>query len=139
MSKYCILLLLALLSLPATEAGAQKAAGRGKSASQTKTWGFSVTQCLTDTTIYLSAVQEVEGVTYAPKTGFANERASLARQLELAVAASGLIPHPTTALVLLPSKDKAEKKYIKLRRRFRELPHTKLVETSEITIPGAKQ
>lgn len=89
-------------------------------------YAFGFGETLNDTTVFLSPVQVLEGAE-TDKSGFLIFREEYATQLQQHLSEQY---GKTTMCVLIyaTSRDKAEKKYVRLRRELQRRPHTKLVE-----------
>lgn len=89
-------------------------------------YAFGFGETLNDTMTFLSPVQVLEGAE-TDRSGFLIFREEYATQLQQHLSEQY---GKTTMCVLIyaTSRDKAEKKYVRLRRELQRRPHTKLVE-----------
>lgn len=105
----CVVLVTVLLPLTAS----------ARSGEADKVYAFGYATCLGDSAAYLCAVQMLDGATIDKRTGFLNYREDYSRQMEEALKAT-YGKYFTCALVFSTKKDKAEKKYLKIRRHLRK-------------------
>lgn len=101
-----------------------------KSHGEKAVYAFGYATCLGDSTVYLSSVQLLDNASVDRKTGFLNNREDYARQMENALRiAYG--KHFTCALFFFKKKEKAEKKYVEIRKRFHK---DRLVRVEELPV-----
>lgn len=90
-------------------------------------YAFAVGTCLNDSVIYMSAITPVDSAVVDKKTMFLNDRMLYSNQFK-AFLDNTYAPNHTCAVFFATSKDAAEKKYVKLRRRYNKDQTRRLVE-----------
>lgn len=108
-----IALCIALFAFTSTEAGAQNL--------KTKVYMYGFCASFNDSTVYFTDIQEVEEAYVGKKTHFLYGRDSYSYQLKQHMQALGL-KTPTCMVGFADKRDKAEKKYMKLRQRYTKVP-----------------
>ena len=123
--KWIMLIAVALL-LPNT-AAAQK---KQKAEEVQRVWAFGFAENLNDTLVYLSPVQELVGAELEKNTEFLMFREDYALQMKQKMENT----YPggyVCSVIYAKSKEKAEKKYLKVRREQRRRYQTLLIELTK--------
>ena len=107
-------LVVCCLLLCSTTSGQAKDKSKGQ-----KTYLFGLSASFNDSTIYITEIQEVSPVSYAPKTGFLNSRDGYSYQLKSYMQGLG-IPHPTCITFYASDRKKIEKRYAKVKKKYTE-------------------
>jgi len=124
---YKCILIVFIVSLIPSFTFAQK---KQESIDVQRIWAFGFAENMNDTLVYLSPVQELEGAELQKGTNFLMFREDYALQIKQKLEST----YPgsyITSIIFAQSKDKAEKKYLKVRRELRQRPQTLLIELNQ--------
>ena len=85
-----------------------------------KMYMFGFSASFQDSIIYMTDVQEIEGVWYDTKTKFLLGREHYSYQLKEYLATNEQKPYRVCVVMFAPTRKEAEKKYVKIRKIYTE-------------------
>ena len=85
---------------------------------KTKMYLFGFAASFQDSIIYMTDVQELDGVWYDTKTKFVFERRQYSDQLKTYLTESKQKPNRVCVVIFAPTRKKAEKLFIKMRKEY---------------------
>lgn len=100
---------------------------QAKEKKETTIYGFAVGTCLSDSTVYISAISRLDSAVVNNKTGFLQDRQLYSYQFKAYLDYLYKLNH-TCAVFFSSKKESLEKKYIKMRRRYGKDKNIKFTE-----------
>lgn len=122
-----VLLVVAVLCCEAKEKGA------AQGEKDTKVYLFGVSQQLTDSVVYITGIDEVEGLQLDRKTKMLPYRAVFSLQMKEYVEGTLKQNHQTACVFFSKNRKKLSRKYYKIKKRFLDNSYTKLVPIEGFT------
>lgn len=86
---------------------------------QTKVYVFGISINFTDSVTYMTDIQILEPAYIETKTGFLYDRSIYSQQLQIWIEQAKKQPYTTCTIFFSENKSKLEKKYNKIRNKFR--------------------
>jgi hypothetical protein len=87
---------------------------------QTKVYVFGISINFTDSVTYMTDIQILEPAYIETKTGFLYDRSIYSQQLQIWIEQAKKQPYTTCTIFFSENKSKLEKKYNKIRNKFRK-------------------
>lgn len=96
-----------------------------------KVYMFGVSQQLTDSVIYITAINEVEGIELDKKTSFLPYRSAFSYQLKDFLEERLQLSQQTSCVFFSKSRKKLSKKFYKVKKLYLDNPETKIFMLDE--------
>lgn len=100
---------------------------QAKNKQEKNVYAFAYGTCLSDSTVYLSAISQLDSATVEKKTEFLHNRSLYSYQFKVYLEHVYKKTY-TCAVLYATSKDKLEKKYVKLRRHLNKSKDFRYIE-----------
>ena len=93
---------------------------------QTKVYIFGISTSFTDSTTYITDIQELSPAYIDSQTKFLYDRSIYSQQLQIWVEVTKNQPNTTCAIFFSKNKSQLEQKYLKIRRKYTQDQSTRL-------------